>query len=69
MSQFKTLYDKAISDQKFRAELVNNPSAALQSIGIHPTPQVLSSLGTALTAIEALGTELSPAMNVVTDIS
>ena len=44
MSKFTDLYDKLLSDEKFRRFLAENPSDALKSIGIDPTPRVLDAV-------------------------
>ena len=44
MSQYKDLYDKLLSDENFRKFLLKNPSGALESIGMNPTPEVLDAV-------------------------
>ena len=43
MSQYQDLYNKVVQDENFRRELLKDPSAALRSIGIEPTHQLLPS--------------------------
>jgi hypothetical protein len=45
MTKFEELYHKLLTDAAFRVELYENPSAALTSIGIKPTPELLQAIG------------------------
>ena len=58
MAQFEVLYHKVLTDPQFREELRFHPHEALQSIGINPTPEVLSLLKNVETAVGALSTDL-----------
>jgi hypothetical protein len=58
MANFEELYHKVLSDKHFREELVAQPERALRSIGIDPTPEVLSQLKNIETAVSALAEEL-----------
>jgi hypothetical protein len=60
MTQFDTLYQKAISDPAFLQFLANDTADALQSIGITPTPEIVSSVQTVLSSIVTLHGELVP---------
>ena len=60
MAHFERLYNKVLTDAQFRAELQANPSAALQSIGIEPTPKVLAALQDVVKAVEEVRTDLGP---------
>jgi hypothetical protein len=60
MAHFEKLYNKVLSDPHFRAELYANPSQALQSIGIEPTPQLLSAINDVAKAVEEVRTDLGP---------
>jgi len=60
MNQFETLYQKAISDSTFLDLLATDTASALQSIGIDPTPEIVSSVQTVLSSIVALNNELAP---------
>jgi len=60
MNQFEILYQQAISDPTFLALLASDTPAALQSIGIDPTPEIVSSVQNALASIVALNGQLSP---------
>ena len=44
MTKFEELYLKLLSDPAFRQELHHNPSAALTSIGIEPTAELLAAI-------------------------
>ncbi len=60
MNQFETLYQRAISDPTFLDLLATDTASALQSIGIDPTPEVVSSVQAVLSSIVALNSELAP---------
>jgi hypothetical protein len=60
MNQFDTLYQKAISDPVFLQYLASDTDDALQSIGIDPTPEIVSAVQTALSSIVTLHDELVP---------
>jgi hypothetical protein len=44
MSQYQDLYNKVVQDEVFRQQLLEEPSAALKSIGIEPTHQLLDAI-------------------------
>ena len=44
MADFEKLVNKAVSDEGFAQELVDNPEKALRSEGIEPTPEMLDAL-------------------------
>ena len=44
MTDFSTLVNKAVSDEGFAQELVDNPEKALRSEGIEPTAEMLDAL-------------------------
>lgn len=44
MSQFKELYEKVLTDDDFRDDLLKDPAAALKSIGIKPSPEVVGAV-------------------------
>jgi hypothetical protein len=58
MSQFQDLYAKVLSDSDFRSQLVSDPSDALESVGIAPTPEILSAIQSVITAVTELGADL-----------
>jgi hypothetical protein len=58
MSQFQNLYAKVLSDSDFRNQLVSDPSDALESVGIAPTPEILSAIQSVITAVTELGADL-----------
>jgi hypothetical protein len=58
MAQFETLYQKVLADHHFRHELRTNPHAALVSIGIEPTPEVLTLLKNLEVALTAIAQDL-----------
>jgi hypothetical protein len=58
MSQFQDLYAKVLSDSDFRGQLVSNPSDALTSVGITPTPDILAAIQDVVTAVTELGTDI-----------
>jgi hypothetical protein len=58
MSQFQDLYAKVLSDSDFRSQLVSDPSDALESVGITPTPEILSAIQSVITAVTELGADL-----------
>jgi hypothetical protein len=60
MAHFEKLYNKVLSDAQFRAELAVNPSKALQSIGIEPTPQLLDAIKDVAKAVEEVRADLGP---------
>jgi len=60
MNPFETLYQKAISDPTFLALLNTDTAAALQSIGIDPTPEIVASVQNVLASIIALNDQLAP---------
>jgi len=69
MPDFQTLHDRALTDINFRRSLVSDPPGTLASIGIEPTPEVLSALKEAIAAFLALGATLSPGLDIVEFIS
>ena len=58
MSQFQDLYAKVLSDSYFRSQLVSDPSCALQSVGITPTPEILAAIQNVITAVTEVGADL-----------
>ena len=44
MPDIQQLVTKALNDPAFVKSLVENPTSALQSIGIEPTPEILEAL-------------------------
>jgi hypothetical protein len=54
MSEYRKLYDKVLTEPEFRIRLAADPAEALKSIGIDPTPEILSGVNEALAAIKAL---------------
>jgi hypothetical protein len=58
MSQFQDLYAKVLSDSDFRNQLLSDPSDALQTVGIAPTPQILAALQDVIDAVTELGTDI-----------
>lgn len=44
MADFSKLVNRAVSDEGFAQELVDNPEQALRSEGIDPTPEMLDAL-------------------------
>ena len=58
MSQYKDLYDKLLSDAHFRRFLLENPSGALDSIGIDPTPEVLDAVKEVIKGVSEMDTLL-----------
>jgi hypothetical protein len=69
MPDFQTLHDRAMTDMNFRRSLVSDPAGTLTSVGIQPTPEVLSALKEAIEAFVALGAKLSPGLDIVEFIS
>lgn len=64
MSQFQDLYNKVLSDSDFRNQLVSDPSDALQSMGITPTPDLLAAIQKVISAVTEVGTDLNDLTNV-----
>jgi hypothetical protein len=58
MAQFEDLYDKLLSDKTFREFLQSDPAAALTSVGIAPTPEILLKVKGIIDAITDLGEAL-----------
>jgi hypothetical protein len=58
MSQFQDLYAKVLSDSDFRNQLLSDPSDALQTVGIAPTPEILAALQDVIDAVTELGTDI-----------
>jgi hypothetical protein len=55
MSDFQALVGKALSDEKFVADLVANPEATLRKAGFEPTPEILDALkGVDVAAVKKL---------------
>jgi hypothetical protein len=44
MSQFKELYERVLHDEDFRDDLLADPAAALKSMQISTTPEVLAAV-------------------------
>jgi len=61
MSQFQDLYAKVLSDSDFRSYLVSDPSDALESVGISPTPEILDALQVVIDSVTALGADIDGA--------
>lgn len=51
---YRRLYDKVLSDETFREFLDADPKAALESIDIKPTPEILEGVEKTLQAIRDL---------------
>jgi hypothetical protein len=60
MNQFETLYQQAISDPVFLQNLANDTANTLQSIGITPTDELVSTVQTILTSIQSAYGQLTP---------
>jgi hypothetical protein len=58
MSQFQDLYIKVLCNSDFRSQLVSDPSDALESVGIAPTPEVLAAIQNVVTAVNKVGDDL-----------
>jgi len=58
MSQFQDLYAKVLSDSDFRNQLVSDPSDALVSAGITPTPEILSAIQDVISSVTELGADI-----------
>ena len=58
MSQYQDLYNKVVQDENFRRELLKEPSAALKSIGIEPTHQLLHAIHELKEDVERIHHEL-----------
>lgn len=73
MSQFQDLYAKVLTDAEFRTKLVSAPEDTLKSVGITPTPEILTALNNVMTAVSALGKgidgEFPPADAVIGDVA
>jgi hypothetical protein len=54
-AKFELLYDKVLSDPRFRRKLATSPEAALKSIEIEPTAPVLRAVEEVNEAVRALG--------------
>lgn len=54
IEEYKRLYDKVLSDETFREFLDADPKAALESIDIQPTPEILKGVENTLKAINEL---------------
>jgi hypothetical protein len=52
MSQLQVLRHKILTDQNFRKLLTEDPAAALQSVGISPTPQNVALIKNVISSIE-----------------
>jgi len=51
MSQFEELYSRLLSDGDFRQRLLEDPSGALTSIGIQPTPELLQAIKSVINSV------------------
>jgi len=60
MSKFEELYDKLLTDADYRQRLFDNPSAALTSIGIQPTPELLEAVHGIIHGVQEAGRILEP---------
>jgi hypothetical protein len=60
MSKFEELYEKLLSDAEFRQRLFDDPSAALKSIGIEPTPEQLHAMRGIINGVEEVDHILEP---------
>jgi len=73
MSQFHELYAKVLVDADFRAKLVSAPEETLNSVGITPTPEILTALNKVMTAVSELGKgidgEFPPEGFVIEDVA
>jgi len=58
MSQFSDLYSKVLSDSDFRTYLAQNPSAALTSIGITPTDELVAAVTEVINGVASTGAAL-----------
>ncbi|HSH05295.1 MAG TPA: Os1348 family NHLP clan protein [Anaerolineae bacterium] len=59
MSDLQTLIGKALTDDKFVQNLVDNPEQALKDAGVEPTPEILAALdGVDVDAIKNLASAL-----------
>jgi hypothetical protein len=58
MSQYKDLYNKVVQDKGFRQQLLEDPSAALRSIGIEPTHDLLHAINELKEDVEKIHREL-----------
>lgn len=59
MSKFQELYNKVLSDAKFRNDLASNPADALQSIGITPTNDLVAAINDIVANVTAIGGSLT----------
>jgi hypothetical protein len=57
-SQYKDLYNKVVQDAVFRRQLLEDPSAALTSIGIEPTHDLLHAIDELKGDVEKIHLEL-----------
>ena len=58
MSQYQDLYNKVVQDEVFRRQLLEEPSAALKSIGIEPTHHLLHAIHQLQKDVEKIHREL-----------
>jgi hypothetical protein len=58
VSQYKQLYNKVVQDEVFRKQLLKDPSAALNSIGIKPTRDLLHAIDELKEDVEKIHREL-----------
>ena len=54
MSKFQDLYNKVLSDAKFRSDLASNPGDALQSVGIAPTDDLVAAINDIVANVNAI---------------
>ena len=61
MSTFQDLYSKALTDDAFRQKLAADPEAALRSINIEPTPEIVKNIRQSIAALQAVQQAMAPA--------
>ena len=53
-TKFALLYDRVLADEDFRQQLADDPVSALESLGIDPTPQVVSAVQQINASVKAI---------------
>ena len=61
MSTFQDLYSKALTDDAFRQQLAADPEAALRSINIQPTPEIVKNIRQSIASLQAVQQAMGPA--------
>ena len=60
MTTFQDLYSKALTDDAFRQQLAADPEAALRSINIQPTPEIVKNIRQSIASLQAVQQAMAP---------